>query len=73
MITLITLIAPSARRPPLPSFPHLLPHTHSPMAVAAPYNDLQPVRRIDEAEAQRISNRIDEELRVRTRSVFYPF
>lgn len=26
--------------------------------------DLQPVRRIDDAEAQRISNRIDDELRV---------
>lgn len=35
------------------------------MALAAGmHNDLQPVRRIDEAEAQRISNRIDEELRV---------
>ena len=34
------------------------------MAVATPYNDLQPVRRIDEAEAQRISNKIDEDLKV---------
>lgn len=34
------------------------------MAVAT-YNDLQPVRRIDEEEARRISNRIDEELKVR--------
>lgn len=34
------------------------------MAVATPYNDLQPVRRIDDAEAQRISNKIDEELKV---------
>ncbi|KAL5507600.1 hypothetical protein ACEPAH_7056 [Sanghuangporus vaninii] len=33
------------------------------MAVATSYNDLQPVRRIDEAEARAISNRIDEELK----------
>ena len=35
------------------------------MAVATSYSDLQPVRRIDEAEAARISNKIDEELKVR--------
>ncbi|KAL5523474.1 hypothetical protein ACEPAG_7647 [Sanghuangporus baumii] len=33
------------------------------MAVATSYSDLQPVRRIDEAEARAISNRIDEELK----------
>lgn len=42
------------------------------MAVAAPYNDLQPVRRIDEAEAQRISNQIDEQLKVRSLSSSNP-
>ena len=35
------------------------------LALTSSFTDLQPVRRIDEAEAQRISNRIDEELRVR--------
>ncbi|THH04294.1 hypothetical protein EW145_g5633, partial [Phellinidium pouzarii] len=34
------------------------------MAVATSYSDLQPVRRVDEAEAVRISNKIDEELKV---------
>ena len=38
------------------------------MAVATPYTDLQPVRRIDDAEAQRISNKIDEELKVTSSS-----
>ncbi|KAI5118923.1 hypothetical protein M0805_003747 [Coniferiporia weirii] len=33
------------------------------MAVATSYSDLQPVRRVDEAEALRISNKIDEELK----------
>ncbi|KAH8107487.1 G-alpha-domain-containing protein [Phellopilus nigrolimitatus] len=39
------------------------------MAVATPYNDLQPVRRIDEAEAARISNRIDEELKAEREAI----
>ena len=34
------------------------------MALATSYNDLKPVRRVDEAEARAISNRIDEELKV---------
>ena len=36
------------------------------MAVATPYNDLQPVRKMDDAEALRISQKIDEELKVDT-------
>ena len=44
---------------------HLSPPSTPTMAVANPYNDLQPVRRIDEAEARARSNRIDEELKVR--------
>lgn len=35
------------------------------MPVATSFNDLQPVRAVDEAEALRISNKIDEDLKVR--------